>query len=268
MLLSRPQVTILVPFLNEEQVLPLLYAELCKVTASVPDCDFEFLFVNDGSKDASLAIVKNLATQDERVKYVSLSRNFGKERAMLAGFDAANGDAVVVIDADLQDPPSLIPRMIELWREGYQDVYAHRRSRSGESWLKKVTSNLYYRMLQRMTRVEIQKDTGDFRLLDRSCIEALKQFRENERNTKAMFSWIGFNKIAVDYDRDPRAAGRTKFNYLKLVNLALDGITSFSTAPLRVSSVFGLFVSLVAFIYLLVIVVRALAFGSDVAGYP
>lgn len=265
---SLSSVTILVPVYNEEAVLERFYAELHRVIAGIPDTDFDFLFVDDGSRDASLSIIKNLATNDPRVGYLSLSRNFGKERALLAGFDHARGDAVVVIDADLQDPPALIPEMIEWWRRGYQDVYAQRRSRQGETWLKRITSNAYYRLLQSVTRVEIQKDTGDFRLLDRVCVDALTRFRESERNMKALFSWAGFKKHAILFDRDPRAAGRTKFNYLRLINLALDGLTSFTTAPLRASAVFGALVSFVAFVYLVVVVIHAALFGTDAAGYP
>lgn len=261
-------VTVLVPMYNEESVLHLFYEELDRVTRSIDACDFEFLFIDDGSKDASLSIVKNLATRDERVRYVALSRNFGKERALLAGFDYAAGDAVVVIDADLQDPPSMIPQMIELWQQGFQDVYAQRTSRDGETWLKRATSRAYYRMLQSVTRVEIQADTGDFRLLDRACVDALREFREAERNTKALFSWIGFRKKAILYDRDARAAGKTKFNYWRLINLAIDGLTSFTVAPLRWSGFFGFVVSIVAFVYLLVTVFRAAVFGSNAAGYP
>lgn len=260
--------TILVPMYNEEAVLELFYAELNRVIETIPDIDFTYLFVDDGSRDASLSIVKNFAANDARVDYLALSRNFGKERALLAGFDHASGDAAVVIDADLQDPPALIVEMIDYWRQGYQDVYAQRRSRQGETWMKRATSNAYYRLLQRVTRVEIQKDTGDFRLLDRACLDALTRFRESERNTKALFSWIGFKKKAILFDRDPRAAGSTKFNYGRLINLALDGLTSFTTAPLRLSAFFGALVSLAAFVYLLIVVVRALAFGSDAAGYP
>lgn len=265
---AKPTVTVLVPMYNEESVLQLFYDELNRVIESIPECDFTYLFVDDGSRDASLSIVKNLAVSDPRVSYLALSRNFGKERALLAGFDHVRTDAVVVIDADLQDPPALIAEMVDYWRQGYQDVYAQRRSRSGESWLKRTTSAAYYRVLQSVTRVEIQADTGDFRLLDRVCIDALRQFRETERNTKALFSWIGFKKKAIPFDRDPRAAGKSKFNYRRLTNLAVDGITSFTTAPLRLSGFFGFAVSVVAFVYLLVIVFRALVYGSDAAGYP
>lgn len=266
--IPRRSITILVPVYNEESVLMLFHEELTRVIDLVENIDFTILFVDDGSRDGSLSIVKNLSSRDCRVSFIALSRNFGKERALLAGLDAVTSDATIVIDADLQDPPSLIPVLIQKWHEGYQDVYAQRRTRQGESWLKKTTASGYYRLLQRVTRIPIQADTGDFRLLDAACTDALKQFRESERNTKALFSWIGFRKTSVIYDRDPRAAGNTKFNYFKLMNLAIDGITSFTTAPLRVSGIAGLVISLVAFVYLVVIVMRAIFFGSDAAGYP
>lgn len=187
---------------------------------------------------------------------------------MIAGLDYVTGDATVIIDADLQDPPELIPEMITYWEEGYDDIYAKRNSRKGESWLKKTTSKMYYYILQKSTHITIQRDTGDFRLLDRRCVEALKQLRESQRYTKGMFSWIGFNKKEITYDRDPRHAGQTEWSYGKLINLAVDGLTSFTTAPLRVSTVMGFIVSLIAFIYIIIIVVRTLIFGIEAAGYP
>ena len=261
-------ISLLIPAYNEEQVLEHLFPRLNALAQSQKEYAFEFLFINDGSKDATLDIIKEYAEKDTRVSYINLSRNFGKEIGMVAGLDHAKGDAVVVIDADLQDPPELIPEMISLWEEGYDDVYAKRRSREGESWLKKFTSKQYYRLLQRVTRVPIQEDTGDFRLLDRRVVEALKQFRESQRNAKAMFSWVGFHKKEILYDRDPRAAGETKWNYVKLIELALDGITSFTTAPLRLSTYAGIIISGLTFIYLVVLVVRTIFFGTDLAGYP
>jgi glycosyltransferase involved in cell wall biosynthesis len=262
------KISILIPAYNEEVALDHLYARLGQLAKDEPKYDFEFLFVNDGSKDKTLEVIKSYADIDQRVSYVNLSRNFGKEIAMVAGFDHATGDATVIIDADLQDPPELIPQMIKLWEEGYDDVYAKRRSRTGETWLKKFTSKTYYRILQRFSHVEIQKDTGDFRLLDRRAVDAMKQFRESQRYTKGIFSWIGFNKKEILYDRDPRVAGETKWNYLKLINFAIDGITSFTTAPLRVSTALGVVVSIIAFVYLVVIIVKTLAFGNDLSGYP
>jgi glycosyltransferase involved in cell wall biosynthesis len=262
------KISILIPAYNEQEVLRHLYERLNKLAGQTPNYDFEFLFVNDGSRDKTLEIIKTYAENDARVAYVNLSRNFGKETAMIAGFDHVTGDATVVIDADLQDPPELIPQMIAFWEEGYDDVYAKRRSRAGESWFKKATSELFYKLLQKSTSIPIQQDTGDFRLLDRRCIEALKQFRESQRYTKGMFSWIGYKKKEIVYDRDPRAAGETKWNYAKLTNFAIDGITSFTTAPLRISSLFGIIVSLASFIYIVYLVVRTILYGNDLAGYP
>lgn len=261
-------ISILIPAYNEEPVLDKLFTRLANLANDTKDYNFEFLFVNDGSKDKTLDIIKDYAEKDPRVSYINLSRNFGKEIGMIAGLDHVQGDATVIIDADLQDPPELIPRMITLWEQGYDDVYAKRKSRDGESWLKKFTSKMYYKTLQSVTRIPIQEDTGDFRLLDRRVVEALKEFRESQRNTKAMFSWVGFHKKEILYDRDPRAAGETKWNYLKLVELAIDGITSFTTAPLRIATYAGILVSFFAFIYLLYLVIRTAILGTDLAGYP
>lgn len=261
-------VTVLVPTYNESEALTPLYERLGKLVHEVTSYKFEFLFINDGSSDDTLERIKQLAKTDKQVSYLNLSRNFGKEVAMIAGLDHVSGDACIIIDADLQDPPELIPDMLKLWEEGYDDVYARRRSRKGETFIKKITSKLFYKILQRSTRVEIQRDTGDFRLLDRRAIDALTTFRESERYTKGMFSWIGFKKKEILYDRDPRVAGQTKWSYPKLFNLAIDGITSFTTAPLRISSFLGMVISLCAFIYIVFLVVRTLFFGSDLAGYP
>ena len=245
-----------------------LYHRLGKLANNNKLYDFEFLFVNDGSRDKTLEIIKDYAKTDERVAYVNLSRNFGKEIAMIAGLDHVTGDATVIIDADLQDPPELIPKMIKFWEEGFDDVYAKRNSREGESWLKKASSQWFYKILQKSTEIPIQIDTGDFRLLDRRCVEALKQIRESQRYTKGMFSWIGYKKKEITYNRDPRIAGKSKWNYPKLLNFAIDGITSFTTAPLRISSILGFIVSLIAFIFIIVVVVKTTLFGDPVAGYP
>ena len=262
------KVSILIPAYNEEEVLRPLYERLGKLANDTKDYEFEFLFVNDGSRDKTLEIIKDLAHIDKRISYINLSRNFGKEIAMIAGLDNVKGDATVIIDADLQDPPELIPQMLQYWKQGYDDVYARRKSRSGESWFKRTTSEAFYKVLQKSTNIPIQRDTGDFRLLSRRCVESLKQFRESERYTKGMFSWIGYKKKEILYDRDPRLAGETKWNYRKLINLAIDGITSFTTAPLRISSVFGVIVSFLAFLYIIYLVVRTMFFGTDLAGYP
>ena len=261
-------ISILIPAYNEEEVLDTLFTRLANLANDNKNYDFEFLFVNDGSKDKTLQIIKGYAETDARVSFINLSRNFGKEIGMIAGLDHVTGDATVIIDADLQDPPELIPEMIKLWEAGYDDIYAKRKSREGESWFKKFSSKMYYRTLQSLTRIEIQKDTGDFRLLDRRVVEALKQFREAQRNTKAMFSWVGFHKKEILYDRDPRVAGESGWSYLKLVELAIDGITSFTTAPLRISTYIGLVVSASTFIYLIILIIRTIFFGADLAGYP
>ena len=264
---NKKLVTILVPAYNEKDVLNMLYERLANIMDSNVKYNFEILFINDGSKDNTLDIIKNLREKDKRVCYVNLSRNYGKETAMMAGFDYCKGDCVIILDADLQDPPELIPEMLKYWEEGYDDVYAKRRSRKGESFLKKFTSKMYYKMLQSVTNIEIQKDTGDFRLLDRRCIEALKQLRESQRYTKGLFSWIGYKKKEILFDRDPRAAGKTKWNYRKLVGLSIDGLTSFTTAPLRMSAILGIIISLVGFLYMMVIIIKTLVYGIDVPGY-
>ncbi len=264
---NKKLITILVPAYNEQDVLSMLYERLSKIMDSNTNYNFEILFVNDGSKDKTLDIIKNMRLHDNRVCYLNLSRNYGKETAMIAGLDYSKGDAVIIIDADLQDPPELIPEMIKYWEQGYDDVYAKRRSRKGETWLKKFTSKMYYKTLQSVTKIEIQKDTGDFRLLDRRCVEALKQIRESQRYTKGLFSWIGYNKKEILYDRDPRAAGQTKWNYKKLIDLSIDGLTSFTTAPLRWSAIIGILISIIGFIYMLTIIIKTIVSGVDVPGY-
>ena len=261
-------IAILVPCYNEEAVLNNFYERVESVVRDIEDCKFSYLFVNDGSNDGTLEIMKSLRNKDDKVHYVALSRNFGKEIAMIAGLDQIDSDAVVIMDADLQDPPELLPEMIKWWNLGYKDVCAKRRSREGETWFKKWSSHTYYKLLQRLTNVPIQVDVGDFRLLDRQCIEALKLFRESQRYTKGMFSWIGFDKKEILFDRDARAAGTTKWNYIKLFNLAIEGITSFTMAPLRIASVLGCVLSIFSAIYLMFVIFKTLIFGEEVRGYP
>lgn len=265
--MEKKLITILVPAYNEQEVLFMLYERLTNLIKKIPNYNFEILFVNDGSKDNTLSIITKLRESDNRICYVNLSRNYGKETAMIAGLDYSKGDAVIIIDADLQDPPELIPEMIKYWEKGYDDVYAKRRSRKGESFLKKFTSKMYYRVLQSFTKIDIGKDAGDFRLLDRRCVEALKKMRESQRYTKGMYSWIGYNKKELLFDRDPRAAGKTKWNYGKLINLSIDGITSFTTVPLRWATFFGIIVSFIGFIYMIYTIIKTLVMGIDVPGY-
>jgi glycosyltransferase involved in cell wall biosynthesis len=262
------KVSLLIPAYNEEETIPLLYNELNKVIDKISGYEFEILFVNDGSSDNTLNILRNLRQRDTRVNYISFSRNFGKETAMAAGFDYVTGDATVILDADLQDPPELIKEMIYYWEKGYDDVYAKRRSREGETWFKKFTSAAFYKLLRKMTKIPIQEDTGDFRLLDRRAIESLKKLREKQRYTKGMFSWIGFNKKEILFDRKPRAAGKTKWNYLKLFNLALEGVTSFTTSPLRISTILGILVSVFSIVYMFIVLIKSLIWKDPVQGYP
>lgn len=261
-------ISILIPAYNEKDVLNLLYDRLTTIINSLGYYHFEILFVNDGSTDETLDIIKSFRKLDNRISYVNLSRNFGKEIAMIAGLDYAKGDAVIILDADLQDPPELIPEMLRYWEEGYDDIFAKRRSRAGETWLKKLTSSTFYKVLKKISNIPIQEDTGDFRLLDRRCVNALKHLRESQRYTKGMFSWIGYKKKEVLFDRDPRAAGETKWSYFRLLDLAIEGITSFTIAPLRLSAVFGCFISLFAFLYMIWIIGKTLLFGESVTGYP
>lgn len=265
---KRKKVTILLPAYNEEASFPLIKENMTKVMAENPDYDWEFLLVNDGSRDNTLQQMIKLHNEDpEHWSYIDLSRNYGKEVAMMAGFDYAEGDGLIIMDSDMQHPINVIPEMLKYWEEGYDDVYARRKS-SKESWMKRKSSQLYYRLLQKMTHVPIQKDTGDFRLLDRSCVDALKQLRESERNTKGLYSWIGFKKHGIEYEQLARQEGETKWRFMQLVELAVNGLTSYTVAPLRISTVLGLCVSLLAFIYLVYIVVRTTLFGDPVAGFP
>lgn len=250
------KISIIVPAYNEEETLNLLYERLIPILDKMDNYEFEVLFVNDGSKDKTLEIIKELREKDARISYVDFSRNFGKEIAMIAGLDYAVGDAVIFMDADLQDPPELIPELVKHWEEGYDDVYARRRSRQGETFLKKFTSKAYYSILQKLTKVEIQKDTGDFRLLDRRCVNALKKMRENGRCSKSMFSWIGYKKKEVLFDREARIAGKTKWNYKRLVDLAIDGITSFTTSPLRLSTYLAIPTFILLFVYFVYVIVK------------
>lgn len=261
-------VTLLIPCYNEEESIPYMRDALVKLMNDNTRYQWEVLFINDGSRDRTLSLLEHLHQQDKRFCYVSLSRNFGKEAALLAGFDHARGDAVIIMDADLQHPPQVIPQMLTAWEEGYDDVYGKRLSRGRESWLRRKLSMSYYRLLQRMAHVDILPNVGDFRLLDRRCIEVLKQLREIERYTKGLYCWIGFNKKEVPFETQDRVAGRSTWSYRQLIGLAIDGIMSFTTAPLRISAILGIVVSIAAFIYMCAVLVKTLFWGEPVAGYP
>lgn len=247
--------------------MPLLYPELKALMDVHTEYEWEVLFVNDGSKDNSMAVIKALRAADSRINYVNLSRNFGKENAMLAGFDYVTGDCMVIMDADLQDPPSLIPEMLKYWEEGYEDVYAKRANRGKESWLRKQFSLLFYKILDHSTRFDVLQNVGDFRLLDRCCIDALKQLRESERYTKGMFCWIGFRKKEITFNRADRVAGESNWNFWSLFNLAIEGITSFTTAPLRLATICGFSIALISFVLLLFYGIKTLVWGDPVQGF-
>lgn len=254
---------------NERNNVFPLYKELVKIADLYTNkYRFEFLFVNDGSIDDSLDKVKELTEIDKRVKYVDLSRNFGKEIAMLAGFDHAKGDAIIMMDADLQHPPEAIPLMIEGWEEGYQDVYGKRVTREGESFFKRTTSKLYYKVLGKLSTVPVLPAVGDFRLLDRKCIDSITRLRESQRYTKGMYMWIGFRKKEIEFVAQKRHTGETKWKLKSLVKLAVDGVISDSTTPLRISLYSGMFISLISFIYMIYIFIKTLIFGSSTPGFP
>ncbi|TRZ50906.1 glycosyltransferase [bacterium] len=264
----RQVISVVVPAYNEEAVLPEFHRRIVMLFDELPDYDCEVVYVNDGSLDGTQGIISSLAAIDERVSSVDLSRNFGKEIAMTAGFDHARGDAVIVIDADLQDPPELIRELIREWKNGYDVVYATRTVREDETWLKKTTAAWFYRLIQVVSRVRIPANTGDFRLMSRRSVNALLTLREQHRFMKGLFAWVGFPSKAVPYPRDPRFAGETKFNYWKLWNFALEGITAFTIAPLKVATYFGLFTAFFAFSYGIWIIFKTLVYGDIVRGYP
>lgn len=266
--MKKKLISVVVPAYNEEAVIELFHSRMSLIFDELPNYRCEMIFVNDGSSDATQLIMDRLAEGDERVSTISLSRNFGKEAAMTAGLDAAGGDAVAVFDVDLQDPPDLLIRFVEKWEAGYDVIYAKRAQRDGESWLKKATASAFYRLMLKMSRVAIPPDTGDCRLMTRRVIEALAQLREHHRFMKGLFAWVGFPSIAVEYRRDPRAAGSTKFNYWKLWNFALEGITSFSITPLKLATYIGTIFALSAFAMGCWIVLKTLIWGDPVRGYP
>lgn len=263
----RNTLSVVVPVYNEDAVLEAFHQRLRAVLDSL-DCAAEIIYVNDGSTDGSLTALTELHRCDARVGLINLSRNFGKELAMTAGLDAASGDAVIIMDVDLQDPPECIPQMIREWRAGFDVVLMRRRSRAKDGWLKKVTALAFYRTIGRLGVIDIPENVGDFRLLSRPAVLALRRFPERSRFMKGLFAWIGFPSREIDYDRDGRFDGKTKWNYWRLWNFALEGITSFSAVPLKLASYIGLGTSLAAFLYGGYVVVKTLLIGDRVPGYP
>ncbi len=266
-MLKDYRLSLIVPVYNEATIIQVFHQRLSSVLETLP-CRAEIIYVNDGSTDNSYALLQDLQKNDPCIALIDLSRNFGKEIALSAGLDHCQGDAVIVIDADLQDPPELIPTLIEHWQQGSDVVYARRSSRAGETWLKKFSAHAFYRLLHRLSPIQIPVDTGDFRLLSRRTVEALKQLRESHRFMKGLFAWVGYPQTAVVYERDPRFGGKSKWNYWKLWDLAIEGITSFSTSPLKFATYFGFITALGAFIYAMFIIYKTLLYGEPVHGYP
>ena len=267
------RISLLIPAYNEEKSLPTRISHINALIDSVSaqnegKYEFEILFINDGSSDNTAEELKKLHEADNKINYINLSRNFGKENAMLAGFDYVTGDCCVILDADLQDPIELIPEMIRQWEDGYDDVYGKRRSRGKESWLRKCLSLTYYNILQHASKIDILPNVGDFRLLDRKCIRALRELRETQRYTKGLFCWIGFKKKEIEFDRSNSIREKSSFNLFKLFNLAIEGITSFTTAPLRIASIIGTTISFLSFCYLIWIFIKTLIWGDPVQGFP
>jgi glycosyltransferase involved in cell wall biosynthesis len=265
----RPALSVVVPCYNEEEVLPEFQRRIVAAMDGT-GMSYEIVYVNDGSRDRTLELMLAMQAADPRVAIVNLSRNFGKEIALTAGLDhAACADAVIVIDADLQDPPEVIPELIAGWRQGYDVAYAQRSIRHGEGVIKRATAHAFYRVMQRLGgKVKLPQDTGDFRLMSRRSLNALLQLREQHRFMKGLFAWVGFPSVAVPYERAPRAAGTTKWNWWKLWNLSLEGITSFTVGPLKIASYLGLLVAILASLYLIQLLVRTIFFGNPVSGYP
>lgn len=263
---SQPRVSVVVPLHNEEAMLPQFLAVTLSELDAL-DADWEMICVDDGSTDRSLQMLLEKARREPRLSVIKLTRNFGKEAALTAGMDAVDGEVVILLDADLQDPPQLMGRMLDKWREGYDVVYGVRRSRRRDSLAKRLTARGFYRIFNKLTTQPIPVDTGDFRLMDRRVVDRLQELPERTRFMKGLFAWLGFSAAAVTYDRPGREQGRSAWSYWKLWNFALDGLTSFSTIPLRVWTYIGLTVSLLSFIYALFLVFRTLVAGVDVPGY-
>lgn len=261
-------ISIIVPCFNEENNIERLCQNITEMTTRQPQYLWKTVFVDDGSTDGTVEKIKKMRENNNMFSLISLSRNFGKEEAILAGLDNVCCDCAVIMDADLQHPVSAIPLMTEQWEKGYDDVYAKRLYRGNESWIRKKLSLTYYKILQKMADIDILPNVGDFRLLDRKCIDALKAMRETQRYTKGLYCWIGFRKKEITINQEDRTAGKSSFNYLKLFNLAIEGITSYTTTPLRISTIFGLLSSLSAFIYMIFVFIKTIFFGEVVQGFP
>ena len=264
----KPELSIVIPVYNEGEALPLCYKRVSSVLAPLEE-SYEIIFVDDGSTDQSAVLLNELVKEDTHVKVIFLSRNFGKEAALSAGIDYAQGEALIILDADLQDPPELIPEMLKVWKEKKVDTVLMKRSeRAGESPLKKKSAYWFYRLLNKLSDFHIPEDVGDFRLMNRKTVEALKSLPERNRYTKGLFAWVGMDTYTMEYQREARIAGEAKQKYTSLLYLAFEGITSFSSHPLRISTYLGVISALFGFLFGVIIVLKALFFGDPVHGYP
>lgn len=262
------KISIIVPCYNEEEALPLFYKEVNKVSETM-DEEFEFIFVNDGSKDKTLEVIKNLSALDKRCKYINFSRNFGKESAMYAGLELSTGDYVTLMDADLQDPPSLLPKMLKLIKEeGYDSVGTRRVTRKGEPPIRSFFAKMFYKIINKMSKVEMVDGARDYRLMTRQMTDAIINLKEYNRYSKGLFSFVGFNTKWLEYENVQRVAGETKWSFWKLFLYAIDGIVAFTTAPLTIAAIMGLIFCLIAFIMIIVIIVKTIAFGDPTSGWP
>lgn len=266
--MTPERLTVVVAAYNEADALPRLHPRIAAALDAMPGIEGRVIYVDDGSSDGTWAVLQRLAADDARIALLRLSRNFGKEAALTAGLDHVEAGAALILDADGQDPPELIPQFVQKWREGYDDVHGTRIQREGEGWLKKTSAHGFYRVIGWLSKTPIPQDTGDFRLLSPRALRALGQLRERQRFMKGLFGWVGYNQTAIAYQREARIAGRTKFNFWRLWNFALEGITSFSTAPLRIATYLGVCTALLAFLYALWVVFKALRWGDPVAGWP
>lgn len=261
-------ISIIIPCHNEENNISILAENIVSMANKLPQYSWQVIFVDDGSKDNTVEKIREVIAQNKMFSYISFSRNFGKEEAILAGLDNATGNCAIIMDADLQHPVNTIPDMIKEWENGYEDVYGKRIYRGKESWLRKKLSLSYYAILQKMTNIDILPNVGDFRLLDRKCIDALKQMRETQRYTKGLYCWIGFKKKEILFNQNNRQHGKSSFNFFKLLNFAIEGITSYTTTPLRLSTIFGILSSLSAFMYMIFVFIKTILFGEVIQGFP
>ena len=262
------KISIIVPCYNEQETVKCFYDEIIKVTSRISGYEFEFIYVNDGSKDQTDPLIKQLRKQDDRVCLIDFSRNFGKEAAMLAGMEHACGEAVVIMDVDLQDPPELLPKMIKLYEDGYENIYTRRRNRKGEPPIRSFFANIFYRIINRMSDIDIIDGARDYRLLSRRAVDDLVSLKEANRFSKGLFQWVGYQSVCLEFDHVERIAGETKWNFMKLADYAIEGITAFSNAPLRFATYTGMFIASLSFLYLLYILFDTMINGNSTAGWP